>query len=357
MNRSATPRPAALLLALAGLCATLPASAGVTYTITLAGNSQTSPTPFQRSDGFPISSSNSASTYTGHGAGSPGSISALSRVDTDWWSGLSGGAAQMTRSSLQTDDLVITGPAGSVTGTLHLLLSARFARTGGFENNGGHSGSLWINVTLPGTGIYGGVSDSNGGSGSSYGLTGLTGPIVDHPIDVTGTWTANTPFTLSLMLEMNTYTYGNVYWNPGMSEASATLRFNPVGDGVMTLPAGYTFSSPSMGVSNNSWQPIVAVAPTAPGGDLSLRVVGENPSAGGARLAFSTPRAGHVRVALFDLAGRCVRVLVNEHQDAGERTVTWDGRADDGSVTAGGVYFVRAELEGRSIVRRVVRTR
>ena len=47
----------------------------------------------------------------------------------------------------------------------------------------------------------------------------------------------------------------------------------------------------------------------------------------------------HVRVAVYDISGRVVRMLVDDPRPAGRFTVVWDGRDERGGAVASGVYF------------------
>lgn len=46
-----------------------------------------------------------------------------------------------------------------------------------------------------------------------------------------------------------------------------------------------------------------------------------------------------VRIAIYDVRGALVRSLVDEDRAAGSYVATWDGRGDDGTQAASGVYF------------------
>jgi hypothetical protein len=62
-----------------------------------------------------------------------------------------------------------------------------------------------------------------------------------------------------------------------------------------------------------------------------------------------------VSVVVYNVAGRQVRTLVSASQPAGKYTITWDGRADDGTNVVRGVYFVRAVVANqKSPVQRVL---
>ena len=79
---------------------------------------------------------------------------------------------------------------------------------------------------------------------------------------------------------------------------------------------------------------------------LSLSIRG-NPFHDEARMAYSVPEAGRAVVAVYDVAGRLLATLVDQEVSAGPHEIVWDGRANDGSRAAAGVYFVRLEAGGR----------
>ncbi len=71
------------------------------------------------------------------------------------------------------------------------------------------------------------------------------------------------------------------------------------------------------------------------------------------RLSFVLPRTGHVRIALYDLAGRRVAMLVDAERPAGAVEAVWDGRDDGGHAAPSGVYLVRAEGGGASATAKI----
>ena len=56
---------------------------------------------------------------------------------------------------------------------------------------------------------------------------------------------------------------------------------------------------------------------------------------------FTLAESGPVSVKIYDVAGRRVRVLVDEVRPAGSYTAVWRGRDDSGRTAAAGVYFCR----------------
>jgi hypothetical protein len=79
-----------------------------------------------------------------------------------------------------------------------------------------------------------------------------------------------------------------------------------------------------------------------------------NPFSGSTRLGFGLPRASHVRVAVYSIDGRCVRMLADREFAAGYTELAWNGRSSSGAALANGIYFVRLEADGVRESRRLV---
>jgi len=61
---------------------------------------------------------------------------------------------------------------------------------------------------------------------------------------------------------------------------------------------------------------------------------------GNLRVEYRLSRAGNVRVEVFDMLGRPVRVLLTEHQTSGYHAVEWNGAGEDGVRLKRGTYLV-----------------
>jgi len=55
---------------------------------------------------------------------------------------------------------------------------------------------------------------------------------------------------------------------------------------------------------------------------------------------------GEVSVAVYDVAGRLVRTLVDGEQTPGRWSTVWDGRDEAGTAVASGVYYCRMKAPG-----------
>ncbi len=80
-----------------------------------------------------------------------------------------------------------------------------------------------------------------------------------------------------------------------------------------------------------------------------------NPVRSTTTFAYDVPAgAGRLRLEILDIAGRHVRTLVNGGVSPGRKTAVWDGRDARGNRVASGVYFLKAESDGRTLERKFV---
>jgi uncharacterized delta-60 repeat protein len=87
----------------------------------------------------------------------------------------------------------------------------------------------------------------------------------------------------------------------------------------------------------------VAVEDLPSSGPSALRLYAPfpNPVVNRSMFAFELPRAGSVRLAIHDVSGRQVRLLMDEALTAGRHQRLWDGTDDQGRGVAAGMYFAR----------------
>jgi subtilisin-like proprotein convertase family protein len=71
-------------------------------------------------------------------------------------------------------------------------------------------------------------------------------------------------------------------------------------------------------------------------------------------IKFDLPKAGRVRLDIFDVSGRLVRTLVDENRVAASHSVTWDGTDNRGGKVASGAYYYRLQAGGRVITHKMM---
>jgi hypothetical protein len=78
---------------------------------------------------------------------------------------------------------------------------------------------------------------------------------------------------------------------------------------------------------------------------LTLHKNSPNPFNPSTNIAYDLSKPSQVRLTIYDVAGRVVRNLVDEHIDAGSHDVQWDGINNDGEAVTSGVYFYLLEAD------------
>jgi len=78
-----------------------------------------------------------------------------------------------------------------------------------------------------------------------------------------------------------------------------------------------------------------------------------NPFYGSTMIRFGLSKPGPARVVIYDARGRLVRELLSDRLPAGESSVIWDSRDQGGTQVATGTYFVRLEIGGKVLNRRI----
>ena len=103
----------------------------------------------------------------------------------------------------------------------------------------------------------------------------------------------------------------------------------------------------------------VGAAPGAAGPPRVTRLMRSypNPVTSSSLMRFELAHPGHVTLALYDIAGRNVRTLVDDARLAGRHELLWHGDDDAGRSLPPGVYALRLVAPDRTDVRKLVRTR
>ncbi len=119
--------------------------------------------------------------------------------------------------------------------------------------------------------------------------------------------------------------------------------------GTIGQPDAGRLSGPGLALLGGFWGGGVAVTGVDDGDDairpLAFRMfpASPNPFMSRTLIAFELPRAAVTRVALYDAAGRLVRVIADGPLSAGKHTQAWDRRDQSGRPVAQGVYFLRLD--------------
>ncbi len=118
---------------------------------------------------------------------------------------------------------------------------------------------------------------------------------------------------------------------------SAVVRFRFASDALETEEGWYvddvSVTSTSTGVAEGD----VTVTPT----EFALLQNRPNPFNPVTTIGYALPEQAHVTIKVYNVAGALVKTLRDERQEAGSRSVVWDGTNDGGRKVASGVYLCR----------------
>jgi hypothetical protein len=177
--------------------------------------------------------------------------------------------------------------------------------------------------------------------------------------------------------------YGTAYWPPGGSE-SIIYEFNDLMITDLEKVGQAFYDSKFYCTSNYGWSNYAEYInmytfnlwgdPSLTREGIDLAGIGTDPGvgAGGRSLeltAWPSPARGSVRIScslpagesaslwIFDVLGRRVRRLDVPVAAERDRSLTWDGRMDDGVEAAPGIYWIEVTAAGQSATDRIVLVR
>jgi hypothetical protein len=94
-----------------------------------------------------------------------------------------------------------------------------------------------------------------------------------------------------------------------------------------------------------------------PASTTQLMAAFPNPFNPRVAISYALAQPGRVEVAVFDLQGHSVAVLVDDLEPAGTRSVTWNGLTDRGQRAPAGVYLVRMTTAARVATAKILLAR
>jgi hypothetical protein len=125
---------------------------------------------------------------------------------------------------------------------------------------------------------------------------------------------------------------------------------NRIGGGSFLMSQGFWFTPGGVIVSAEESLPVTplvhAMAHAAP-----------NPFRSGTVISYAVADDNPVRLQLFDVSGRRVRMLVDAPTTAGFHQVAWDGRDEQGRALSSGIYYARIQIGRWSETRKVLKLR
>ncbi len=145
-------------------------------------------------------------------------------------------------------------------------------------------------------------------------------------------------------------TNGRINWK------QFNYTFTPAGNSTtIDFLNGTPVTCNQTGLDNVSLTPSTGVGVGDAPGTMTLEFAAPspNPTRDATTLQYTLSRAGHVRLAVYDVNGRMVRLLRDDDEAAGAHAESLPLRDRAGRRLASGNYLVRLEAEGRVLTRRM----
>ncbi|HKW51400.1 MAG TPA: T9SS type A sorting domain-containing protein, partial [Candidatus Eisenbacteria bacterium] len=204
--------------------------------------------------------------------------------------------------------------------------------------------------------FYGGPGDWSNVDGLGPSTTAISVALQDAQAEaglVRLRWIVPVTQSSSFVVQRRTAASDWTNLGPAIAENGSYVRYE---DRSVTAGERYAYrlfvqSPTDQGYSNEVW----VLVPTE-GAPLSLRLdpVYPNPFHTETRLNFAVPKAGSVRLTIFDVRGRRVATVIEQVLPSGWRSISWDGRDHLGKAVPSGTYFAKLEQAGKVQMRKIV---
>jgi hypothetical protein len=115
-------------------------------------------------------------------------------------------------------------------------------------------------------------------------------------------------------------------------------------DGNTRIVDGNEDDSAVVDLGAYEYQPSVGIAEelkTFSTGDFVIFQNYPNPFNPQTTIEYYLPRSGWVNLAIYNVLGQKIKVLVNDFQTKGKKSITWDGKDQKGKMVATGIYYYR----------------
>jgi hypothetical protein len=166
-----------------------------------------------------------------------------------------------------------------------------------------------------------------------WGLIDLTGFNLHFNEDFYVGFTATSPDSFLLSDYLMDSNYYNVYYNSGAGWFCVTPPgdwLTVLGNPLIQAMVKYDSSPPT-----DVGEEVVALLPNS----FNLYQNFPNPFNPKTEIRYNLPKGTNIQLTVYNLLGQRIRTLVNEYQNAGHKSIHWDGKDEKGIEVASGIYF------------------
>lgn len=140
-----------------------------------------------------------------------------------------------------------------------------------------------------------------------------------------------------------------------LSSPDGIIRFVDAGKGLENgQTVFYSYALVDGGVELSFSDELEAVFNSGVPTVFALRGNYPNPFNPMTTISFDLPRTSHVRLQIFDVAGRLVRTLIDETRPAASHTEIWDGTDNGGRGVASGTYYYQLSTDSRTATAKML---
>jgi hypothetical protein len=214
----------------------------------------------------------------------------------------------------------------------------------GGQGDWANNGAAWLWSEATG---YISLGTIEGGTGTVMGIN-YDGSVVVGYYDM-GMWDPRIPFiwTPSDSLQnLNTYVSETLGYAMGNAVIYTPLDFSR--NGLFITGDGYDSSIGPNGeyiafrlqLPENATQENFPVA-----GKTQLLQAYPNPFNPETTIPFSLSKAGNVKINIYNTKGQLIKTLLNDNKKAGNHSVKWNGKDENGNAVSSGMYFYRLQTD------------
>ena len=113
------------------------------------------------------------------------------------------------------------------------------------------------------------------------------------------------------------------------------------GDGLKDIAALYMLGSNNMCIVFNESEITAAGEYDLKFSETRLTGNYPNPFNPETKIEYSIAKAGNAELTIYNIKGQRVKTLINDHIEAGDHSIVWNGKDDKGTDVSSGVYFYR----------------
>jgi hypothetical protein len=186
----------------------------------------------------------------------------------------------------------------------------------------------------------------------------LTGEQRIVPAGLELTWNPNTEDDLD---GYAIYRGPDEHFTPEPGNLLATSCDTLYFDGEWRWDSGYCYKVAAVDVHGNESECAQFCSDEVTGGEVPETPLANylaqnfpNPFNPATRIAFGLEKPGRVSLRIYDAVGRLIRVLVDEHREAGRYEEIWDGTHSSGRSAASGIYFYRLNAGSFTATRKMI---